>query len=64
MNNFEFSEKNLPSPQLLMSWFYKSDLRFKGDVGWSSYSDSDSKILEEAFQVQMVCIISYSKIEW
>mmetsp|Transcript_10594 Transcript_10594/g.14506 ORF Transcript_10594/g.14506 Transcript_10594/m.14506 type:complete len:135 (+) Transcript_10594:75-479(+) len=33
-----------------MSWFFKSDLRYKGDIGWTAYADDESEIIEEAYQ--------------
>lgn len=34
-----------------MTWYYKGDLRFKGDVGWTLYDEDDSDKIERAYQV-------------
>eukprot|EP01098_Paradermamoeba_levis_P003434 TRINITY_DN1566_c0_g1_i1.p1 TRINITY_DN1566_c0_g1~~TRINITY_DN1566_c0_g1_i1.p1 ORF type:complete len:135 (-),score=55.52 TRINITY_DN1566_c0_g1_i1:52-456(-) len=33
-----------------MAWFFKSDLRYKGDIGWTPYSEEESEKIEEAYK--------------
>jgi len=33
-----------------MTWYFKSDLRLKGDVGWTKYDEDENDILEDAYQ--------------
>eukprot|EP00727_Mastigamoeba_balamuthi_P010061 m51a1_g5678 hypothetical protein (137) ;mRNA; f:965644-966234 len=34
----------------MAQWFFKSDLRFKGDEGWTPYTDDESRAIERAYQ--------------
>lgn len=35
-----------------MTWYYKSDLRFKGDEGWTLYSFEESEKIEKAYKAK------------
>ncbi|KAH3765255.1 hypothetical protein Pelo_2779 [Pelomyxa schiedti] len=45
----------------MAKWFYKGDLRFKGDDGWEPYTYADSAKLEDAYQEDKTTVKLNSK---
>ena len=46
-----------------MSWFFKSDLRYKGDIGWTAYDEDENEIIEEGYQVITSILIGFNLVK-
>lgn len=47
-----------------MSWYFKKDLRVKGDKGWTKYKDEESELIEAAYQVfDPLCSVGLSVVQ-
>lgn len=61
MNKHTFRTVN--NLYITMSWFFKSDLRYKGDIGWTAYDEDENEIIEEGYQVITSILIGFNLVK-